>query len=444
MRATSLRVLCAVAARYGLTMRRWDFVSAYLQGSLQEGEVVYCSMPPGHETTGADGRERVCRVEKPIYGMAQAGRRWQRAIYPWLTSPEVGLSQCSSDSSVFTIMETVQTPEGPRDEYLIVGCYVDDLFCLYSHDDEFSVYSRFTTQLEEAWDVDDEGPVADLLNVEISSEGGCVVMRQTGYIERLVKDYLPDGVPNSHQEGSTPCDETIGQAVADALACLDEPDPVLRRRYQSLVGALLYCASNTRPDVGYSVGMLCRAMSRPTPELYASAERVLYYLYRNRHLGLRFERDDLDMHGLSDSNWEVKHSTSGALFTLCRAAISWGSKKQTTVALSSCEAELMAASEAAKEAVYLDAFLGELGVGSGAPVSMGVDNKAAIDLAYNPEHHQKTKHIERRHFYLRELVEDLRITVPFVATADNFSDFFTKPLKPAHFRAMRNVIMNVP
>eukprot|EP00966_Prymnesium_polylepis_P011286 260026-Prymnesium_polylepis.1 len=89
MRATSLRLLCALAApRFGMTMRRWDFVSAYLQGSLLEGEVVYCSMPPGHEMTGSDGRERVCRVEKPIYGMSQAGRRWQRTIYPWLTSPE--------------------------------------------------------------------------------------------------------------------------------------------------------------------------------------------------------------------------------------------------------------------------------------------------------------------------------------------------------------------
>eukprot|EP00966_Prymnesium_polylepis_P256319 5921212-Prymnesium_polylepis.1 len=104
----------------------------------------------------------------------------------------------------------------------------------------------------------------------------------------------------------------------------------------------------------------------------------------------------------------------------------------------------MAASEAAKEAIYLDAFLGEMGVGSGDPIVMGMDNKAGIDLAYNPEHHQKTKHIERRHFYLRELVEDLRITVPFVATADNHADFFTKALKPNHFRAMRNVIMNVP
>ena len=92
------------------------------------------------------------------------------------------------------------------------------------------------------------------------------------------------------------------------------------------------------------------------------------------------------MHGFTDSDWDVKHSTSGFVFTLHRAAISWGSKKQTSVALSSCEAELMASSEAGKEAVYLRSFLEELGVGHEASTEMGMDNQAGRELAYNPEH----------------------------------------------------------
>ena len=86
MRAASLRVLSACAARENLRMRRWDFVAAYLQGELLDDEVVYCHSPPGHEMTGADGRTQLLRVEKPIYGMAQSGRRWQRSIFPWLVS----------------------------------------------------------------------------------------------------------------------------------------------------------------------------------------------------------------------------------------------------------------------------------------------------------------------------------------------------------------------
>ena len=114
------------------------------------------------------------------------------------------------------------------------------------------------------------------------------------------------------------------------------------------MGALHYCSVNTRPDVAFSVGYICRAMSKPTDDLYADALlRVLRYLERTEDLGLTYEGDDLALHGMTDSDWAVQHSTSGFVFTLNKAAISWGSKKQTSVALSSCEAELMAGSEAA-------------------------------------------------------------------------------------------------
>ena len=104
----------------------------------------------------------------------------------------------------------------------------------------------------------------------------------------------------------------------------------------------------------------------------------------------------------------------------------------------------MAASEAAKEAIYLRGFLSELGVGSNEPTEVSVDNQAAQDLAYNPEHHARTKHIERRHFFVRERVESLEISVPFVRSEHNMADFFTKPLPSSTFFRLRDAIMNVP
>ena len=104
----------------------------------------------------------------------------------------------------------------------------------------------------------------------------------------------------------------------------------------------------------------------------------------------------------------------------------------------------MAASESAKEAVHLDGVLSELGFPADAPVEMAVDNTGARDLAYNPEHHAKMKHVERRHFFVREMVEDMRIRVPFVSTVDNLADFFTKPLPAKSFYGLRDKIMNVP
>ena len=444
MRGTSLRMLSAIAGQHGFKMRRWDFVSAFLQAELEEGEVVYFSAPPGqYATSGQDDRPRVWKVNKPVYGMAQAGRRWQRSLFSWLTS--YGFQPCSADSCVFTLRRQTATPAGPRQDIVIIGCYVDDLFILYNEDDKDSLYSQFTSDLSKRWDVDDEGEVSDLLNVEISRNDGGATLKQTTYIEKLVKTWLPDGVPTSFQFNSAPHSEDIQAKVLDALSTTDPPDPDLLKRYQSLVGSLLYAATNTRPDIAYSVSMLCRAMARPTPALFDAGLRIICYLFRHRHIGLFYESGKSTLSGMSDADWAVKHSTSGFVFTMSKAAISWGSKKQQSVALSSCEAEIVAASEAAKEAIYLDRLYDELGFKEGNdPIKLFLDNKAAIDSSYNPENHARTKHIDRRHYFVRELVEEGRLVVPFVSTADNYADFFTKPLKPVRFFHLRNLIMNVP
>ena len=446
MRGPTLRLLSSVAAGLNLQTRRWDFVAAYLQGELLDGEVVYCLPPPGHETLGADGRPQILKVVKPIYGMAQAGRRWQRSLYPWMeawANDGATFTRLHSDSNVFLCRHQVPTPSGPRDEVLIVGVYVDDCYILYSHDDQHSLYRRFTADLQSRWKVDDEGPVSDLLGVDISESDGILELKQETYIERMAKTWFPDGVPSFIQSNSVPADKDLPQLVADALVCTDARSAADVKAFQSLVGGLLYASTNTRPDIAYAVGMLCRVMSKPTPELHAAALRVLGYLVRTKHLGLRYQASRRPAHGMSDSDWAVKHSTSGWVFLYNSAAVSWGSKKQTSVALSSCEAEIMAASLSAQEAVHLRGFLQELGVADDAPLSVGVDNTAARDIAYNPEHHNKVKHIERRHFYVRECVEDHKITVPYVNTLDNLADFFTKPLDGKQFFKMRDIIMNV-
>ena len=443
LRGPSLRMLSALAGQHHLGMRRWDFVSAYLQGDLEEGEAVYCQAPPGpHGQLGADGRPRIWKTCKPVYGMAQAGRRWQRSLFPWLR--EWGLRQCTSDECVFHLTREVNTPNGVRTDTLILGCYVDDLFILYNSDDEHSLYNRFVADLQRRWDVDDEGEVTDLLNIEISREGTGVVLRQRAYIEKLAAAWFPDGPPAHVPVNATPHSDALPSLVLDAVSSTDPVDPHLLRRYQSLVGSLLYASTNTRPDVAYAVGMLCRAMARPSTELLDAALRVLAYLHQHRRIGLRYECSDAPLAGMADADWSVRHSTSGYVFTLSRAAISWGSKRQPTIALSSCEAEIMAASEAAKEAVYLDRLLSELDMKpSPDPIHLSLDNKAAIDSSYNPENHSRTKHIDRRHYFIRELVESNRIVVPYVPSDANLADFFTKPLRPSKFFPLRDKIMNV-
>eukprot|EP00965_Chrysotila_dentata_P230226 6197652-Pleurochrysis_carterae.AAC.1 len=372
--------------------------------------------------------------------MAQAGRRWQRSLFPWLL--EFGFSQCKSDPCVFTPTETIDGTQ----QRLTLGCYVDNLFTLYTHDGKDSLYARFVDALlTQRWNLEDEGPVSDLLNVDITADESSVTLTQAKYIAHLVSTYLPDGVPLAFHKTRAPASETLPKLVEQAL--LTKParssDNALLSSYQSLVGALLYCSTQTRPDVALAVGMLCRAMSCPTDELYCAAQRVLYYSSHHRAVEVRFSRNNASVHGYSDSDWATRHSKSGYVFMYNQAAISGSSKKQPSVALSSCEAEIIAASEATKEAVYLRSLFADLGLPPKTPTSLSMDNKSAIDLAYNPEHHQRSKHIDRRDLFVRERVETHDIIVAFVASTNNLLYFFTKPLPPRVFFAMRDTIMNV-
>eukprot|EP00965_Chrysotila_dentata_P218211 6190458-Pleurochrysis_carterae.AAC.1 len=191
------------------------------------------------------------------------------------------------------------------------------------------------------------------------------------YIASLVETYLPDGPPTSFHAPHVLAADTLPAPVESALASKVQrsADPDVQRPHMSLAGALLYCSTQVRPGVAYAVGMLCRAVSSPTAELLDAARRVFMHLSRHKHVGLRYVTfDSYSVHGFSDSDhWATRHSTSGYLFMYGRAAILWASKKQATVALSSCEAEIVAASEATEEAIYLRALLSELSLAATEP-----------------------------------------------------------------------------
>eukprot|EP00965_Chrysotila_dentata_P086383 2850669-Pleurochrysis_carterae.AAC.1 len=208
MRGTSLRALASLAASLGMKMRRWDFVAAYLQGDLEPGEVVYCHPPPGYATIGADGRPRICRVQKPVHGMAQAGRRWQRTLFPWLE--EQGFQQSSTDTCTFS--------KTRDDDKLVLGCYVDDLFILYFTDADGSLYSEFSTALVDRWRVEDESEVSDLPNVDITVEGDDVVLRQSSYVQQLLSTHAPQGIPVSFQLNHAPAKPDLPALIEDAVS----------------------------------------------------------------------------------------------------------------------------------------------------------------------------------------------------------------------------------
>ncbi|XP_074325473.1 secreted RxLR effector protein 161-like [Apium graveolens] len=212
-----------------------------------------------------------------------------------------------------------------------------------------------------------------------------------------------------------------------------------------MIGGLRYLV-HTRPDLAYSVGILSRFMDRPTQLHQGAVKRILRYVKGTIDFGLVYSQDSDNevLIGYSDSdlagNIEDRKSTGGMVFYLNKSLITWTSQKQKCVALSSCEAEFMAATAAACQAVWLRKLLAQITEYDIGPVTLFIDNKSAIDLAKNPVFHGRSKHIDIRYHFIRECVENGEIIVKHVRSAEQRADFLTKALAAVKFEIMRNLL----
>ena len=214
--------------------------------------------------------------------------------------------------------------------------------------------------------------------------------------------------------------------------------------YRRSIGCLRYLL-HTRPDLSFSVGVLSRYMQEPKESHAAALKQIIRYLRGTCTLGLRFRRGEgVKLEGFSDSSHNVDiddgKSTTGHVFYLGSSPVTWCSTKQEIVALSSCEAEFMAATEAAKQAVWLEELLSEVMNEACVRVVIRVDNKSAIQLARNHVFHGRSKHIHRRFHFIRECVENEQVEVEHVPGSEQKADILTKPLGRTKFVQMRSLI----
>jgi hypothetical protein len=204
--------------------------------------------------------------------------------------------------------------------------------------------------------------------------------------------------------------------------------------YHSTIGGLRYLV-NTSPDIAHAVGYLSRFMEEPHEDHLAAVKHVLRYIAGTRHHGAHYARGKgglLKLHGFSNSDMagdlDTRRSTSGILFFLTTSLITWQSTKQKVVALSSCEAEYIATTAAACQAVWLARLLSDLLDSEiGAP-EIKVDNKSSIAMTKNPVFHDRSKHIDTRYHFIRECVENGKIVINYVRTEEQLKDVLTKPL----------------
>lgn len=304
---------------------------------------------------------------------------------------------------------------------LIVVIYVDDIL-IASQSEELIVQTKM--ELEKEFILKDFGPVKYCLGLEINQTQDMVSISQTGYIKTLLRRF---GMEKCNPV-STPAE------VGNTLITKESSDKILSttRGYRELIGALLYLAVATRVDIAHTVARLAQFTNAPEKQHWIAAKRLLRYLQATSNLGLVFRKNGKSVIGYSDADWGNcpidRKSYSGYVFLMGGSAVSWKSQKQRTTALSSTEAEYISLSEATKEAIYLRRLLLELGFENAAKISMHVDNRGAECLANDPVYHSRTKHIDIRYHFIRDVVSRGEINIEHVSTHDMVADILTKAL----------------
>jgi hypothetical protein len=284
------------------------------------------------------------------------------------------------------------------------------------------------------FEVKDLGAVSVFLGLDVVRDRSTrkLLLVQPRYVQSMLEQF------NMKDCKSRVSPLDTGLQLSDDGELLDAETP-----YNALIGSLMYQATSTRPDIAHAVGMLSRFVSSPRVQHWAAAKSVLRYLAGTKELGLLYGDRTKQFVGYTDSDYagdvNRRRSTSGFVFTFGGAAVAWSSKLQTVVATSTCEAELIAASRAVKEALYFTKLMTDLR-GKFQPITICVDNQSAIVLLRNPAAgaQNRTKHIDVCYNFARHRVAVGDVNVEYIPTEEMVADVMTKQLSGPVFRGHRD------
>lgn len=284
--------------------------------------------------------------------------------------------------------------ESTGESRLLVGVYVDDLVVTGSSSSEVQNLKK---QMFDMFSMSDLGLLSYYLGIEVVQTSKGIKLSQKSYASKILE--------KTGMLECNPCQVPMEQRLK--MSRHGEGKKVDPTYFRSIVGSLRYLV-NTRPDLSYAVGFVSRFMENPTTQHMAAVKQILRYVRGTLDLGCCYECKDserLSLIGYSDSDHagdvDDRRSTTGVMYFLGGCPVSWISQKQRVVAVSSCEAEYMAASEAARQGIWLARLLAEMTGREPEKVLVMVDNKSAISLSKNPVHHDRSKHIDIRYHFIR-------------------------------------------
>ena len=413
-RLESIRILIAYATNHDFKLYQMDVKSAFLNGPLQER--VYVEQPPGFEDPKKPNH--VYLLHKALYGLKQAPRAWYDCLKDFLIKN--GFTIGKADSTLFT--------RKVDNELFVCQIYVDDII-FGSTNEKFC--EEFSKVMTNRFEMSMMGELKYFLGFQVKQLKEGTFLCQTKYTQDMLKKF---GMEKA-KHAKTPMSSN------GHLDLNEEGKPVDQKLYRSMIGSLLYlCAS--RPDIMLSVCMCARFQANPKDCHLVAVKRILRYLVHTQNLGLWYPKGSLfDLLGYSDSDYAGckvdRKSTTGTCQFLGRSLVSWSSKKQNCVALSTAEAEYIAAGACCAQLLWMKQTLRDFGCEFNK-IPLLCDNESAIKLANNPVQHSRTKHIDIRHHFLRDHEAKGDIELFHVSTENQLADIFTKPLDETRFCFLRS------
>lgn len=404
----------ALVTCQGWVHTQCDVKGAYLYAPLTD--TIYMRQPPGFEIKGKE--HLVCKLKRALYGLHQSGRVWFYELHRILIS--LGFKKLDWCNCVYTL-----------NDHIVLLLYVDDFVILSNRQTNID---KVLILLGQHFDIKVLGMTRKLLGVEFEEDKeGVVSIHQMSYIDEICTRFKDYNIPIS----SLPISKGI---IYTKLQC-PQTDPEIKEMlgypYRSVLGCLSFLASRTRPDIAYATNIFSQFQSNPGIIHWTGLLKLLGYVQYTKHYKLRLPCQRINLITYTDadfaSNRDDRTSMGGQLLMLDRAPIMWRTFKQKSISLSTMESEFVALTEATKELIWFNRIITECHnkhIFTNQPVkpTLLVDNMAAIDFIKSPIENYRTKHIDVKLFFVRDLLNQELFQVKHVASKSNLSDIFTKPM----------------
>ncbi|CAM8917439.1 unnamed protein product [Rhodiola kirilowii] len=380
-RLEAIRLLLALACHLKFWLFQMDVKSVFLNGFLNEE--VYVAQLKGFEDPHHPAS--MYRLKKALYGLKQAPRAWYERLTVFLV--EHGYVRGGVDKALFV--------KHTRSDFIITQIYVDDI--VFGSNAQRLV-DQFEAHMQKEFKMSMVGEMNYFLGLQVIQKDDGIFISQSKYAKNLIKKF--DLEKASHKR--TPAATHLKITKDDAGTRVDQT------LYMSMIGSLLYLTA-TRPDIAYAVGVCARYQADPKESHLLQVKRIINYVCGTVDFGIWYTKDtNPHLVGFYNADWvrnaEDQKSTYGGCFFLGNNLVSWFSKKQNSISLSTAEAEYIAVESCCTQLLWMKQMLSEYGVEQ-KEMTLYCDNMSAISISKNPVQQSRTKHIDIIHHFIRELVE---------------------------------------